>query len=420
MSHDSMRNLFDQYKEPENRLTHALASCLHEDPALLRRFVRAFSGTSSPVPKRLLILEQSVPGEPTGDSEEDEKQGLPDAWIHDDEDWSLLIECKVRAPLTANQLHRHRRTAERVGFRTPLLLAITAVEQKRRRIKGVQYATWPEIYVWARKQARRSEWASRLSHYMQVAESKMITQGYLTKGGITVFDGIPFDKESPYSYREAKRVLRLLTDELRKRADLRKLGIAHDQPGRPAITGSKREDIWDFIPLKVAPKNAPFTKFPHLTVSLHRAHYGVHVTLPNGAKASCRSNLIDLEQVGFAELVAHIAGRLQKATSGIPGAQPELYAQQRHYPSQRSTPILDALLVFDLRTALPGGQAGVKHQPNWLGTVFDVMAKRQSNIQFGLGVRIPYGGKVVRSPKILKATVDVWTACKPWIATMLK
>ena len=31
-----MRNLFDQYHQPENRLSHALAVCLHEDRTLLR------------------------------------------------------------------------------------------------------------------------------------------------------------------------------------------------------------------------------------------------------------------------------------------------------------------------------------------------------------------------------------------------
>ena len=31
-----MRNLFDQYDEPENRLSHALAICLHEDRTALK------------------------------------------------------------------------------------------------------------------------------------------------------------------------------------------------------------------------------------------------------------------------------------------------------------------------------------------------------------------------------------------------
>jgi len=35
-----MRNIFDQYTHPENRLTHALMSSLAADPELLRSFVR--------------------------------------------------------------------------------------------------------------------------------------------------------------------------------------------------------------------------------------------------------------------------------------------------------------------------------------------------------------------------------------------
>ena len=34
-----MRNLFDQYDQPENRLSHALAVCLNEDRRLLTKFL---------------------------------------------------------------------------------------------------------------------------------------------------------------------------------------------------------------------------------------------------------------------------------------------------------------------------------------------------------------------------------------------
>ena len=39
-----MRNLFDQYDAPENRLTHAPGCCLQRDPRLLRDFVRRAVG----------------------------------------------------------------------------------------------------------------------------------------------------------------------------------------------------------------------------------------------------------------------------------------------------------------------------------------------------------------------------------------
>ncbi len=43
-----MRNVFDQYTQAENQLTHALACSLHEDQALLREFVRWLRGQEAP------------------------------------------------------------------------------------------------------------------------------------------------------------------------------------------------------------------------------------------------------------------------------------------------------------------------------------------------------------------------------------
>ena len=44
-----MRNVFDQYKQPENRLTHALVSSLSEDSNLLKNFVRWIAGTTAQI-----------------------------------------------------------------------------------------------------------------------------------------------------------------------------------------------------------------------------------------------------------------------------------------------------------------------------------------------------------------------------------
>ncbi len=124
-----MRNVFDQYSQPENRLTHSLVSALAEDKRLLRHFVRWVTGSAPP--KNLLIDEQSLPGDPEIPESESEKRGLPDAWIHDDESWSLLIESKVSSPLKNDQLKRHLRTAERRGYGDIQLLAIDVWEPKR-------------------------------------------------------------------------------------------------------------------------------------------------------------------------------------------------------------------------------------------------------------------------------------------------
>lgn len=43
-----MRNVFDQYDQPENRVTHALMSALHEDAKLLKAFLREVAREAPP------------------------------------------------------------------------------------------------------------------------------------------------------------------------------------------------------------------------------------------------------------------------------------------------------------------------------------------------------------------------------------
>ena len=92
-----MRNLFDQYSQPENRLTHALLSCLSMDDRQLKRFV-SWSVGESHSGKALEVLEQSLPGEVMDLAEDDaERRGLPDGCISDGSGWALLIESKFAA-----------------------------------------------------------------------------------------------------------------------------------------------------------------------------------------------------------------------------------------------------------------------------------------------------------------------------------
>ena len=80
-----MRNVFDQYKTPENRLTHALTTALAEDRELCKSFIGWVCGSTPTGRKRLEILGQRLPGEPETDEDENARRSLPDAWIHDGE-----------------------------------------------------------------------------------------------------------------------------------------------------------------------------------------------------------------------------------------------------------------------------------------------------------------------------------------------
>ena len=126
---DQLRNLFDQYSQPENQVTHALSSALNEDRRLLRLFLRDLVKEANPPvdAQKLVVLEQRYPGdeEPNEEDEED-RHGIPDGWIVAEEQaWCVLIESKVLAPLRAEQIERHRRTAARRGFNEVVAVAIT-------------------------------------------------------------------------------------------------------------------------------------------------------------------------------------------------------------------------------------------------------------------------------------------------------
>ena len=57
-----MRNIFDQYSQAENRVTHALVTALHEDTKLLRSFLADIADCSPRVKGPIEICEQTYPG----------------------------------------------------------------------------------------------------------------------------------------------------------------------------------------------------------------------------------------------------------------------------------------------------------------------------------------------------------------------
>ena len=170
-----MRNLFDQYDQPENRLSHALAVCLHEDRALLGDLL-SWIGVRPPArAARLLVTEQRLPGDPPDTEEQAERRGLPDIVIHDDAAWCLLIESKVQAPLTADQLRRHERTLRRRCFETIERAVLT-----KGGTGGVQAIslTWSGLYEWLGQSTRRGEWS--LTAYARIYA--WLKCGWLAKG----------------------------------------------------------------------------------------------------------------------------------------------------------------------------------------------------------------------------------------------
>ena len=174
----------------------------------------------SPVPPRKLdVLEQQYPGESEPSEEEVERRGIPDGWIYsEDEAWCVFIETKVLINLRGEQIERHRRTAERRGFRTITALSIIPHQSNSPAEAGTVRLEWRNIYKWLRFHQEESAWASYAAAYLEIAEAKLIGSAQFVEGTLTMFTGFPFGHDHPYTYLEGKRLLGLALNEFRARS----------------------------------------------------------------------------------------------------------------------------------------------------------------------------------------------------------
>ncbi len=404
-----MRNLFDQYSHPENRLSHALAVCLNEDRLLLKGFLECVR-VKPPMPARSLrLIEQSLPGDAPESETDAERNGLPDIVIHDDDRWCLLVESKVQAALTEDQLRRHERTLRRRGFEHVHRVALTKAGVRAPR--DTFALTWSELYEWLGGQVRRGGWSDRLREYLRAAEVRLARDGYLTEGTLTMFDGFPFSESNPYTYGEAKRLLKLAMEELRRDRSLRDLGVDPAAAGRIAITGRDGRVVWDFLSFAERPKRGAFTGYPHLTLAVHADHLEVSITIPNSVIRPVKTRLANLGADRITDINALILRRARRLIAI--GAQIQAYALQRHYLGQRSPAVTDAMLAFRLETSHPRSTARVKRQPEWVELFALLPSRKQSNLQFQYCVQIPWGTKGLDSRESLRIIVESWSAMTP-------
>ncbi len=416
-----MRNVFDQYSQSENRVTHALATALHQDRKLLRAFLRDIADNPPPKGARSLeISEQTYPGEPEAEAEETERSGIPDAWITAGDDWCLVIENKVQDTATTDQLTRHLATARKLGYPDPKALVLTVRPPDGEMPPGTKVVEWRTVYRWLIDKAPESPWASRVAEYLEVMEGQLVDQQKLTAGTLTAFNGFRFDSDNPFNYLEAKRILGLATRDLRSRDDLKsQLGMAPDLPGRPAITGRGEDWVWDFLQVDAARAAKTFTEFPHLTLDIARTEMAAKVTVPNGVRRQSFRRLKELGSDGFRDLVHDILERMRPTLDACEGMEPRLYAVQRRYRTQRSVPFRDAIIDFDLRTAFDG-VGPPKNQPQWLDAVYGCLASKKSNFQFQIGAVFPYRTcEKIRSADALNHVAEAWIACRPLIKLLV-
>jgi len=262
-------------------------------------------------------------------------------------------------------------------------------------------------------------WARTFTTYMEAFETRMIALDYSIRGTLTMFDGLRFDDDHPYSYREGKRLIRLLGDELQNRKDLHRIGVDPQGSRRPAITGRSGTGVWDFLPLRAARGASSFTAFPHFTLSLRQVEAEAAITIPDGVRGGFRTKLREVGEDGFFALLANIEKRVRPILRRSTNSQAAVYALQRHFRSQSSVGKRDARIMADLRTIVPGKRREAKFQPEWIRAIYEVMTQKRSNIQMGFAVTFSYSCSVVRSRAAVDLFADAWTAMSPIIDFVL-
>lgn len=412
-----MRNVFDQYHQQENRITHALLTALNEDRKLLRDFLTDFLQLETPTSSdRLVVLEQRYPGGDEPAEEALDRRGVPDGWIADDNGWCVLIESKITSPLSSDQIRRHKLTAQRRGYERVVPIAITPRAMDRAP-DDTALVQWQAVYAWLKSQAKSSEWATRVAEFLEITEAKLVDMRRLEEGTLTMFAGFPFGADNPFTYLEGKRILGLALQELRSREDLVQiLGIDPTAPGRGAITGRRENRVWDFLTLRSSRNGASFTNQPHLTLGVLQDCVEAMVTIPNAVNGAMRRNLKGLGENGFQSLTERVVHNLKPLFSRIPGASPWFRGVQRRYPSQKARPYVDAAIEFDLRTAIDG-LGPPKTQQIWLSTAYRATVdKNGTNYQIQMGMQFRHDE--VPDLKTL-AAIDLiagaWLGCKPLV-----
>ena len=416
-----MRNVFDQYAQPENRLTHALFSALNQDRTLLASFIRDVCKVrSAPSAESLTVSVQQYPGGREYTDAEMIERNIPDAWLFNDDGWVLLFEAKITARLTRTQLDGHRRTAARHGFEKTDCFAIVA-DDTAVVAAGWRRLHWVDIYRWLRAQQNSMRqqvvpWARLSADYFEILEARLLADEKLGALQITAFSGF-FRAESEYSYALAKNRIKNAMRALRQdRRLVEQLGMDPEASGRSAITGKDADAVWDFLRLADSSGTESFTSFPHLTLGVGRLAAEAMVTFPNALRSASRRTLLAPGPERFRRQCEEVLAAMGDILAAEPAARPIMRAVQRRYPSQRAAPILDAALEFDLRTAFPQRKSGPKPQHQWIDALYDAVANKRSNLQFQVGVSFAYAKcSTMQSEEALDLLARSWLACRSMI-----
>jgi hypothetical protein len=394
-------NAYDQYEHLENRLTHALAVTLERCPGL-KKFLFKEAGCIGRIglTKKCRVVLQLAAGQ-IKEKQNEEECGIPDLTISDDKGNAIIVESKVGSGLRWQQLASHENRARRNELRVAFGLAITGRDtdslllQKwlsERRLKCPwKHITWRQIYRLACK-FDSNPWIRELRDYMQLV-AEQLDQNHMEVGvKIVDFRGVPFMGFQDYEVGQAKRVLKALMDELREdRQFLHDLGFTKNQMPQTHKAIKNSLSVWDFLSPVDTGKN--FTDSHHFTVGITQDFASAMLTIPHASFRNLKRYVSSDKAGEFEKLIYNFIKAREVSKLIKQGARPYIVLVQRRYRYQRLFSV-DGELVFDLRalTGFPASakEPAIKPQPEWLDFCRRLIADKQSNIQFQIGMRFPY------------------------------
>ena len=118
------------------------------------------------------------------------------------------------------------------------------------------------------------------------------------------------------------------------------------------------------------------------------------ITFPNGMRSVLRKQLRGFTLEEFTARLEQASHELTTSLSELKAYRPIVRLMQRRYPSQSAVPLMDGNIEFDIRAASgdpkPPFGPPIKKQQQWAQAAYDLLANKNSNIQFQIGVQFHY------------------------------
>ncbi|MFB0518300.1 MAG: hypothetical protein ACETWC_03350, partial [Acidobacteriota bacterium] len=245
-------NIFNQYFQPENRVTNALLQVLSIDINLLRGFVKEVMKIDVSLSRSVKLSTLKEPYDKYDRKNlpiiGNESLTIPDAFIYDEENnLNIFIESKLDTTLYYAQLKNHCRGHYLKGFNNFLICISTDKEQpvvindilKEAKNCKVIWLPWKTVYHWVceilddnicKNNYLNNYLCTQLKGYLEMHENT------------SDFTGINFQKDI-YNYPQAKSFLKSLIEKVSD--DINEI-YPQFKIQRPKITDDKTY-VWDVL-----------------------------------------------------------------------------------------------------------------------------------------------------------------------------